>query len=502
MNRNSNGKKKIGIPEIVLLGTMGLLLLAIVFAIVYVTVIRKGIAKNNSGTDPVSEVTQGDEDETSPDGDAEIDAEGYTDWVTYEEVGTNPFENRRRNDPPEETDSNEADEGLYQETDETDTGSLDGTNASDEENGDDMAGGADAEDDENAEADEDVDPERDAIIDEIIEDMSVREKVCQLFIVYPGAITGVTNTTQAGNMTKKALEEYPVAGFLYNKSNMENKEQLSKMLTGVQNFVDIPLILTCDEEGGRVERLMSKIGTTHIGPMYDYRNDGTEKAYNNAYIIASDMKSVGMNFDFAPVADVWSNPDNTVIGDRAYSDDFEQAAELVASAVRGFHEGGVACTLKHFPGHGDTANDTHFDTAVVTKTLDELRNQEFLPFKAGIDAGADAVMIGHMVVTDITDEPAVFSKQIVTDILRNELGFKGVVITDALEMGAIADNYTSAEAALKCIDAGVDIILCPADFESAVKEVEAAVIREDVDMDRIDESVRRILVLKYNMGLL
>ncbi len=484
MRDSNNGKKKIGIPEAILFGAIGLLFLALVFAIIYLTVLKGKIGKDKTtSTETVAETAETEETDLE-------DELGL-----YEEIGTNPFTNGRT----QRDDRTEADETAEsgEETADTDEPIDEATLEVADEDTENSEGET-----EDAGDDEDADPVRDEIIDGIIDDLTVHEKVCQLFVVYPSAITGVKNVTVAGNMTKDALAKYPVGGFLYNKSNMEDKQQLTDMLTKVQYFCDIPLILTCDEEGGRVERLMSKIGTTQIGPMYDYKDQGTEKAYENAYTIASDMKSVGMNLDFAPVADVWSNPNNTVIGDRAYSDDYEQAAELIASAVKGFKEGGVACTLKHFPGHGDTVADTHYDTAVVTKTLEELRQQEFLPFKAGIDAGADAVMIGHLVVKDISDEPAVFSKEIVTDILRGELGFKGVVITDALEMGAIADNYTSGEAARKCFEAGADIILCPADFESAEKEIEDAVVRDEIDMDRLDESVRRILILKYNMGLL
>ena len=400
--------------------------------------------------------------------------------------------------------------------------SEDAGNIADTEESTEAETGSDTEENAETEAGTDTDPEEDiegsdtgaqesaAVsektliprVEELIEEMSVHAKICQMFVVYPSALTGVKKVTEAGNMTKNALDNYPVGGFIYNASNMDSYSQVHSLLTGVQKFSEIPMILTCDEEGGRVERLMSNVGTTQVGAMYNYRKEGTETAYDNAFVIASDMKTIGMNMDLAPVADVWSNPENTVIGDRAYSDDFEEAAALVAEAVKGFHDGGVACTLKHFPGHGDTTADTHYDTAVVTKTLEELRNEEFLPFKAGIDAGADAVMIGHLIVPDISDEPAVFSKEIVTDILRGELGFDGVVITDALEMGAIANNYTSADAALKCVEAGVDIILCPGDFSTAIRAIKDAVARGDIEEERIDESVRRILTLKYNNGML
>lgn len=336
----------------------------------------------------------------------------------------------------------------------------------------------------------------------LLENMSTREKVCQLFMVFPSQVTGVSPVTKAGDLTRQGLENYPVGGFIYDKTNMVSREQVTEMLTTVQTYSKIPLILTCDEEGGRVNRLMSTVGTTYIESMMNYRDQGPEKAAENAETIAGDLVSCGFNTDLAPVADVWSNPENKVIGDRAYSDDFAQAATLVAAAVEGFHAGGVACTLKHFPGHGDTAADSHTGAAYVTKTLDELRGGELLSFQAGIDAGADMVMIGHLTVTDIEDVPALFSYRIVTKLLREEMGFNGVIITDSLQMKAVTDSYGSGQAAVLAVQAGVDILLCPADLEEAVGALLDAVETGVIPEGRLNESVLRILRLKEEIGIL
>lgn len=336
----------------------------------------------------------------------------------------------------------------------------------------------------------------------LLENMSTREKVYQLFMVFPSAVTGVSPVTKAGELTRQGLESYPVGGFLYDKTNMVSREQVTEMLTTVQTCSRIPLLLTCDEEGGRVNRLMSTVGTTYIDSMMSYRDQGPVKAAENAEIIAEDMVSCGFNADLAPVADVWSNPQNTVIGDRAYSDDFTQAASLVAAAVDGFHAGGVACTLKHFPGHGDTAADSHTGAAYVTKTLDELRSGELLPFQAGIDAGADMVMIGHLTVTDVEEVPALFSYQIVTRLLREEMGFDGVVITDSLQMKAVTEFYGSGQAAVLAVQAGVDVLLCPADLEEAADALLEAVETGVISEERLNESVLRILKLKEERGIL
>ena len=332
--------------------------------------------------------------------------------------------------------------------------------------------------------------------------MTLREKVCQMMIVAPSAITGVSKVTAAGDLTKAGLEKYPVGGLDYNKTNMVSQAQVTKMLATTQTYSKIPLILTCDEEGGRVARLMNTIGTTWVDAMLDYKDKGPETAKANALTISRDMARLGFNMDLAPVADVWSNPKNTVIGDRAYSDDFDQAAELLPAAVEGFHEGGISCVIKHFPGHGDSSADSHYGSVYIYKTLDQLRSQELKPFQAAIDAGADAVMMGHLIIKDVSEEPAVFSHEIVTDLLREEMGFRGVVMTDALAMKAIADHYSTKQVAVLAVKAGVDMLLIPMDLKTSIDALVSAVETGEITEARIDESVLRILQLKENAGIL
>ena len=331
--------------------------------------------------------------------------------------------------------------------------------------------------------------------------MSLYEKLCQMIIARPKDVTGVSPVTLAGKATQAALEKYPVGGLLYDTSNMVGPDQVRALTANTRSYMAITPILVCDEEGGSVARLMNTVGTTKIGPMLSYAEQGTETAFSNAETIARDMADFGFNADFAPVADVWSNPENTVIGDRAYSTDFEQAAGLVAAAVEGFHAGGVACTLKHFPGHGDTQTDSHFGEAFVTRTLDELRERELLPFKAGIEAGADMVMIGHLVCSEIDDMPAPFSLRIVTELLRGELGFNGVVVTDALEMQALQD-YSIGDRCVRAVLAGVDLLLCPGDMDAALEALQTAVRDGLISEKRVDESVLRILSMKEARGML
>lgn len=344
--------------------------------------------------------------------------------------------------------------------------------------------------------------EKPSLVDETLAGMTLHEKVCQMMFVTPEELTGEDGVTVAGDATRQALENYPVGGIVYFAKNLESQDQVKEMIDNSQKYSSIGLFVATDEEGGVVNRLMDTVGTTYIGSMYYYKDDGDETAYENAYTIANDMSALGFNLDFAPVADVWSNPDNTVIGERAYSDDYAQAAELVGNAVKGFNDGGVMCTLKHFPGHGDTAEDSHYSSAYVHRTKEEIMADEMQPFRSGIEAGAEFVMVGHLIVPDIDEVPATLSYKIATGILREELKFEGVAITDSFEMESIADNYSVDDAVVMSAKAGMDMILQPKDMASAVNSIEQAVADGELSEDRIDESVRRILTLKESRGLL
>lgn len=336
--------------------------------------------------------------------------------------------------------------------------------------------------------------------EELLAGMSLREKLCQLMIVRPEVLTGESPVTAAGETTRLALEQYPVGGLIYSVDNLVTQEQTREMIENTQSYSKIPLIISADEEGGNVGRLMYKLGTTFIHSMYSYKDMGEDTAYQNALTIGTDMVSCLFNTDFAPVADVWTNPANTVIGDRAYSDEFGQASELVAAAVRGFTESGVICCVKHFPGHGDTSTDTHEGAAVVDKSLEELRGGEFLPFEAGIEAGVDMVMVGHITVTAVDDEPATISHEVITGLLREELGWDSVVVTDSLDMGALA-GYEIGEVCVKYLEAGGDIMLGIPDLAAALTALETAVTEGRLTEQRIDESALRVLMLKLSHGI-
>ena len=237
-------------------------------------------------------------------------------------------------------------------------------------------------------------------------------------------------------------------------------------------------------------------------PMLEIADE--EAAYNVGNTIGSYIQGYGFNLDFAPVSDVNSNPDNTVIGNRAFSSDPQEAAVMVSSAVRGFNDSGIFCTLKHFPGHGDTVADTHFESASVTKTYIEMQSCELIPFAAGIEAGADFIMAAHITTpnADPTGLPASLSYFWLTTALRYDMGFTGIIITDSMTMQAITDNYTPEQAAVAAVYAGNDIILMPQDLEAAAQGIVEAVENGTIPEDRINSSVLRILDMKIEGGII
>lgn len=344
---------------------------------------------------------------------------------------------------------------------------------------------------------------------DILDGMTLHEKVCQMMVSYQYTMKdGSTkvSATETGAPLKNALKNYPVGGILYDASSMKSHDQLKSLVAAADGYSEIPLLFTIDEEGGRVARIGNTIGYNQghgqkLNAMQTYESLGTAGAYDNAKYLAENIAWHGFNLDFAPVADTNSNPNNTVIGTRAYSTNFDTAAALIPAAVQGFHDGGVGCTLKHFPGHGDTSGDTHAGSVVLKKTVDDLRAHELKPFQAGIDAGADAVMLAHIIVEEI-GEPTLFSHYMVTDVLRNEMGFNGVIVTDGLGMKAMTDVYSSAEIAVKGVKAGVDLFCCPSNLQEAVKALEDAVESGEIPEERIDESVLRILQLKIDRGII
>ena len=348
------------------------------------------------------------------------------------------------------------------------------------------------------------------IVESMLSSMTLEEKVAQMFFVTPEALTGVSPVTEAGELTESRFSEYPVGGIIYFTENMISREQLSMMLKRMQEIsesrIGLPVFLGVDEEGGRVSRLYesSVEDIPYVEDMYTIGASGdTEQAYQAEKVIGRYLKELNFNVDFAPVADVFSNPFNTVIGDRSFGSQPEAVSELVSMAVQGLQEEGICATLKHFPGHGDTQEDSHSGYANCYKSMEELEKCEFQPFAAGISAGASFVMVGHISLPEILGDqtPSSLSNEIISDVLREEMGFEGVVITDALNMGAISENYSSDEAVVKAVEAGVDMLLMPMDFITDYYAVVNAVYEGRISEERINESVRRIVYAKNHISV-
>lgn len=346
---------------------------------------------------------------------------------------------------------------------------------------------------------------------DVLGKMSLREKVGQLFIVRPEALAEQCNAETASAVDRvddaviSRLEEYPVGGVAIFGRNITGAEQLPEFISDLQKNSKYPLFIAVDEEGGRIARVANSgyFDVASYKSMADIGNtDDASKAEDVGRQIGLYLKELGFNLDFAPIADTNTNPQNIVIGDRSYGSDPSLVAEMVSAQLDGMHDSGIIGTLKHFPGHGDTKDDTHSGYVSIEKTWDELKECELIPFTAALPK-ADMVMVSHITALNVTNDdlPASMSETMITDKLRNELGYDGVVITDAMAMGAIADNYTSAQAAVTAVKAGVDIVLMPQDLDQAFDGVMSAVSSGEISVARLDESVLRILKLKAKYKL-
>ena len=339
----------------------------------------------------------------------------------------------------------------------------------------------------------------DEIIDAAIEVMPLEDKVAGLFVVTPEAITGVDIAVQAGDGTKDALNQYAVGGLVYFGQNIRSEEQLTEMLANTAAYSRYPLFLAVDEEGGSVSRVADAGLAENIGSAQDIGSGADPSlAYEAGVNVATYLHTYGFNLDFAPVADI-HNTDGSIIGNRAYGSDSAIVSSMAVSMLQGLEDNGVSACLKHFPGIGSSTEDTHTGMAVSNRTLDEFRAEEFVVFKNGIDAGVDFIMVSHLSVPAITGDntPCTLSPVVVTDLLREELGYEGVVITDAMNMEAISTYYGADEAAILALKAGCDMILMPDDFELAYQGVLAAVQNGTISEERINDSLRRIYRIKY-----
>jgi len=335
-------------------------------------------------------------------------------------------------------------------------------------------------------------------VEDKISQMSLKEKIGQMIIIsyekeYTDELDNILKVVKPG-------------GFIVFPQNISTYDGTVEYISKVKSTADIPMIISIDQEGGRVQRIknMSDVNVQTIPAMLELgKTNDTTLSYDVGAVLAKEIAAFGINTDFAPTLDIFSNPNNTVIGNRAFGTDSQTVINMALPFANGMESQGIIPTFKHFPGHGDTTSDSHVELPVVTKTKEELYQNELLTFKAAIDSNAQMIMTAHIALPNVTGDytPATLSKVIINDILRGELGFEGVVITDAINMRALRDNYILEEICNYSINAGVDIILMPLDPIEASNTIENLVNNGTISEERINESVNRILTLKYKNKL-
>ncbi|WP_370615166.1 glycoside hydrolase family 3 protein [Mumia sp. Pv 4-285] len=353
-------------------------------------------------------------------------------------------------------------------------------------------------------------------IEAIIDRMSLEEKVGQMFVPYMYGTTideaDPRNIPAAGVPSIGAMiDEFHPGGIIYFgwSNNLRSPDQVARLSNDVQARAmsgghGVPMTTSIDQEEGVVVRLPQPSaqlpGAMALGATRDARH-----ARDAARITAEKLSAVGVNQNYSPIVDVNSNAMNPVIGVRAFGGDTDLVSALGAAQVKGFQDdGGISASVKHFPGHGDTAVDSHYGVPLIDKSEEEFRTEDLPPFQAAIDAGADSIMTAHIVVPvlDPSGRPATFSAPILTDLLREEMGFEGVIITDSLSMQGAREEFGDDRVPVEAILAGADQMLMPPNLRVAYDGVMAAVADGEITEERIDASVRRILEMKKKRGVL
>jgi len=337
-------------------------------------------------------------------------------------------------------------------------------------------------------------------IQQILDDMTIEEKIGQLFIF------GLDGTEPDENVIE-AIEKDHIGGFILFKDNIVNAEQTVKLLNELKNtnsFNRLPLFLAVDEEGGKVSRLsdiyLDLPSARTIGNI-----DDEEISLEYGKVLGEMLKELGFNMDFAPVLDVNSNPKNPVIGKRAFGTKADTVTKHGLRVMEGINSNNVISVVKHFPGHGDTSTDSHIGLPVIDKSLDQMESLELIPFTRAIEKDVDAIMVAHILFTQLDKEnPGTLSHKVITELLREELSFDGVVISDDMTMGAIVDNYSIEEAAYRFLKAGGDIVLICHEYENqhkALNRIKEEVEKGNISEEELDEKVYRIIKLKMKYAL-
>jgi beta-N-acetylhexosaminidase len=334
-------------------------------------------------------------------------------------------------------------------------------------------------------------------VEKTLKSLTLRQKLGQLIVVAVNGEFANANDEKLANI-RKQINELHLGGVIV---SWGGPHEIAALANELQRASKLPLFVAADFERGL--RMRSRNGTPFTTAMGVGATGDPQAAFRQGKIMAQEMRAIGVNWLYGPVADINNNPDNPVINIRSYGASPQRVAEFVAAAVRGVREGGALATLKHFPGHGDTATDSHIGLPVQQFDRKRLDEVELVPFRAGLAAGADSVMTAHIALPNITGDnlPATLNPKISTDLLRRELGFGGIITTDSLGMKAITDNYPNGGAAVQAVKAGADVALLPPDPKAALDALENAVKTGELTEERINQSVRRLLRAKHRLGL-
>ena len=346
---------------------------------------------------------------------------------------------------------------------------------------------------------------QDDIVDSIVQKMTLEEKVGQLFLVIPESVDDCGPDVVAPCIgVKDNQAKYNVGGIILFDNNLKDPEQTKKLIAKLQSWSKYPMFIAVDEEGG----IVSRVGNTKamqvpkIGDMNSIKD--AQEAYDVGDTIGKYLHDLGFNLDFAPVADVLINPNNIEIGGRSFGSDANKCGEFSSEVTKGLQKHNILATLKHFPGHGGYESNSHEGLSLSERSLDELRKTEFVAFKKAMTAEPACIMVAHMSMPKLLGDntPTTLSHKVVTGILKKELGYNGLVVSDALNMGAIVKYYGTEEAAVKSLNAGVDILLMPDKLESAYKAVIQGVKNGTVRQERLNEAVKKIVAAKLKYGII
>ena len=348
---------------------------------------------------------------------------------------------------------------------------------------------------------ENKEPTVDEKVEKIVNNMTLEEKVGQIFMVAPEAVDkdGGSTTVFTENIEKE-IEKYNLGGYILFASNIENPTQTQELINGLKKSSKIQPFVGVARIGKN-----SAMGVEKIEPMAQVgKSQNYERANEIGTTIGKYIKNLGFNLDFAPDTDVLTDSNNTEIGDRSFGNDPEVVGKMATEVVKGLQSENISTVLKHFPGHGGSIGNSHQGFSLSNRTEEELKKCEIVPFKTAIENGADCVMVAHMSLPNVTGDniPATLSKKVVTDMLKTELNFKGVVFSDSMSMGAITENYGTGDACVKAVEAGIDMVLMPENLDEAYNAVLEAVKNGKISQERLDDAVSRIIKAKIQRGII